>query len=178
MNLSSYFSLIRNTPLYCDSHWNGTAQQAECLNIVWVCVRACRTLAYYVDEKHFKTPSCLKLLHVIFQAFFLNNGLWVICINCQNELRQLLIGGSESTELYSLLALAASQYSGSIHYVQKVFTPINPLVAMKGTCVEIQMALWNNLLNSLWIPLFYALHIGSVHSLIPFCKVLKCIASR
>lgn len=46
-----------------------------------------------------------------------------------------------STEIYSLLALATSLY------VLKVFTAIDPSVAVKGMCVEIQMAFRNNLCN-------------------------------
>lgn len=59
-----------------------------------------------------------------------------------------------SREFFSLLALAAALY------VLKVFTAIDPSVAMKGMCVEIQMAFRNNLFNWLWMPWFYAVHVG------------------
>lgn len=59
-----------------------------------------------------------------------------------------------SRECYSLLALATALY------VLKVFTGIDPLVAMKGMCVEIQMAFRNNLFNWLWMPWLYAVHVG------------------
>lgn len=66
-----------------------------------------------------------------------------------------------SAELYSLLALAASLY------VQKVFTAIDPAVAMKGMCVETQMAFRNNLCNRLWMPQLYAVHVGCARQQYP-----------
>lgn len=93
-----------------------------------------------------------------------------VLIGC-SQFRHVLIGSivmvqigllcRRSPELYSPLALATSLY------VLKVFTAIDPSAAVKGMCVEIQMAFRNNLCNWLWMPRLYAVHVGSVQQQYP-----------
>lgn len=158
-----------------------------CLNALFMW----NTLAYYVDVKSFKIPPYLKLLHKIkrnnnnFGFFHVGGvendhlfiqmdyvltgwvGLVVIMLllnSIEKETNGLLLPGKRFIHCWPWLHLSTV---AQLSMYRKFFTPIDPLVPMKGSVWRFS---WNDLWNSLWTSLLYAAH-GS--SIIPLYKVLE-----